>query len=94
MRAKARTTTINAKRRALYTQKAAAQAYIRQPEQAKLFAQPIATTLEPLADFYLAESYHQDYARLNPNDPYIRQQALPKIKKTHHHFADQAKAKP
>ena len=34
-------------------------------EQAK-HAQPIATELEPLACFYEAEEYHQDYLRKNP----------------------------
>jgi methionine-S-sulfoxide reductase len=43
------------------------------------FAKPIATTLEPLSEFYLAEDYHQDYARQNPGQPYIQSVSMPKV---------------
>ncbi|MEP6772418.1 MAG: peptide-methionine (S)-S-oxide reductase, partial [Polaromonas sp.] len=33
----------------------------------------------PLAAFYPAEAYHQDYATLHPNQPYIARFDLPKI---------------
>lgn len=39
---------------------------------------PIVTKLEPLTVFHTAEQYHQDYARRNPGQPYIRFHALPK----------------
>lgn len=42
------------------------------------FEKKIATTLEPLKGFYLAEDYHQDYARLNPDQPYVVAHSLPK----------------
>jgi peptide-methionine (S)-S-oxide reductase len=58
-----------------------ARAYIEQLDGAKLFDSPIVTTLEKLEQFFPAEDYHQDYARLNPGQPYIRQQALPKLVK-------------
>ena len=60
-------------------QQAVAQAYISQLDQAKTFPRPIATKLEPLAGFYPAESYHQDYARLHPNDFYIVVNDRPKV---------------
>ena len=31
------------------------------------------------AQFYPAEAYHQDYLSLNPNNPYIVQNDLPKL---------------
>jgi peptide-methionine (S)-S-oxide reductase len=62
-------------------QKRVAEAYIKQLNDAKVFSDPIVTTLEPLTGFYPAEKYHQDYARLNPMQPYILQEAAPKIKK-------------
>ena len=37
------------------------------------------TTLEPLTAFYPAEDYHQDYARLNPEQPYIQSVSFPKV---------------
>jgi len=62
-------------------EKRVAEAYIKQLNEAKIFADPIVTTLEPLAKFFSAEGYHQDYVRLNPNQPYVRANALPKIDK-------------
>lgn len=60
-------------------QKRVAEAYIRQLEEAKVFADPIVTTLEPLEAFYPAEDYHQAYAERNPDQPYICAVALPKM---------------
>lgn len=58
-----------------------AQAYMSQLEGAGVFNAPIVTRLEPLTAFYRAEDYHQDYARLNPGQPYIAAVALPKVEK-------------
>lgn len=58
-----------------------AEAYIKQLNDAKVFDAPIVTTLEKLDAFYVAEDDHQDYARLNPLQPYIRAAALPKKEK-------------
>ena len=55
--------------------------YITQIEAAGVFDAPIATTLEPLDRFYVAESYHHDYAARNPWQPYIRAVAAPKVEK-------------
>src|SRR5258707_5191920 len=49
-----------------------AQAYIAQLDAAKVFDRPIVTEVVPLERFYEAEAYHQNYAALNPNQPYIR----------------------
>ena len=62
-------------------QKLVAQSYIKQLDEAKVFAKPIVTTLEKLDAFYPAEKYHQDFAAQNPDHPYIKQQATPKMKK-------------
>jgi peptide-methionine (S)-S-oxide reductase len=56
-----------------------AAAYIEQLKKAKAFPQPIATKVEPLKAFYEAEAYHQNYARLHPDNPYIAINDLPKI---------------
>ena len=60
-------------------QKAVAEAYIRQLNDARAFSRPIVTTLEPLEAFYEAEPYHQNYAALHPGQPYIAFTALPKV---------------
>lgn len=56
-----------------------AAAYIRQLTAAHAFARPIVTQLTPLAAFYPAEDYHQDFALHHPGDPYIRLNDLPKF---------------
>jgi len=56
-----------------------AQAYISQLEQAKLFSAPIVTQVVPLKAFYVAEAYHQNYATLHPDDPYIAINDAPKV---------------
>jgi peptide-methionine (S)-S-oxide reductase len=69
-------------------QKKIAAAYIDQLNKAKAFSSPIVTTLEPLAEFYAAEGYHQDYARLHPGNPYIVQNDLPKVANLQKEFPD------
>jgi len=59
-------------------QRQAAEAKIAAFTAAKKFAQPIVTKIEPLAEFYAAEAYHQDYARHHPDQPYIAYHAMPK----------------
>jgi peptide-methionine (S)-S-oxide reductase len=56
-----------------------AEAYIAQLDQAKTFDKTIATTIEGAKPFYPAEAYHQDYLTLNPRQPYIVFNDLPKI---------------
>lgn len=69
-------------------QKRVAGAYIKQLDAAKAFDKPIVTTLEPLVEFYSAEQYHQDYAKLNPFNPYIQRYATPKAQKAKAKFGE------
>jgi peptide-methionine (S)-S-oxide reductase len=60
-------------------QKRVASAYIAQLDQAKAFPRPIVTQVVPLKAFYPAEDYHQNYATLHPNNPYIAINDAPKV---------------
>ncbi len=60
-------------------QKKVAEAYIAQLNAAKVYKKPIVTKLGPLAAFYPAEAYHQDYLTLHPNQPYIAYNDIPKV---------------
>jgi peptide-methionine (S)-S-oxide reductase len=60
-------------------QRRVAEAYIKQLQSAKVYGHPIVTAVTPLSAFYPAESYHQDYLRLHPLEPYIVFNDLPKI---------------
>ena len=67
-------------RSALYytndAQHAATAAYIAQLVKG---GEKVVTEVAPLKAFYLAEGYHQDYATLHPNEPYIYYNDAPKI---------------
>jgi len=60
-------------------QKRVADAYITQLNQAKVYSAPIVTQVVPLKAFYPAEAYHQDYATLHPDQPYIMYNDAPKV---------------
>ncbi len=60
-------------------QKRIAQAYIAQLDAAKVYSRKIVTKVEPFQAFYAAESYHQDYLKNNPDNPYIVYNDLPKL---------------
>ena len=61
-------------------QKKVADSYIAQLGKTGLFGAPIVTQVAPLHGFYPAEGYHQDYLLLNPSNPYIVYNDLPKIR--------------
>jgi len=69
-------------------QKRIAQAYIAQLDQAKVFPRPIVTQVAPLQAFYPAEAYHQNYAALHPNQPYIVFNDAPKVAHLRQLFPD------
>lgn len=48
----------------------------------------IVTTLEPLADWYPAEGYHQDFFAKNPGQGYCLAVALPKVNKIRASFSE------
>lgn len=67
-------------------QREVTQAYIDELNVSGLFAEPIVTTLEPLEAFFVAESYHHDYAARNPGQPYILAVSQPKVEKLERYF--------
>jgi len=60
-------------------QKTGAEAYVQELTAAKAFPRPIVTQIVPLAGFYAAEDYHQDYLNRHPDEPYIVYNDWPKI---------------
>ena len=56
-----------------------ATAYIDQLSKAKVYSKPIVTRVSKLNAFNVAEDYHQNYANIHPNDPYIRFNDAPKV---------------
>lgn len=72
-------------------QRRVAAGYIQQLTDATVFSSPIATTLEPLEQFFEAEGYHQHFVERNPSQPYVAAVAVPKLKKLEKAFADRLK---
>lgn len=77
--------------------------FFRDAEQKALFADalsraseiwdgPLATTLEPLGEFYRAEEYHQDFFAKNPGQGYCMAVAVPKVNKIRTSFAEYVRA--
>jgi peptide-methionine (S)-S-oxide reductase len=69
-------------------QKRAAEAVIARLERAKAYSRPIVTQVVPLEAFYPAEDYHQDYATLHPESPYIAINDAPKLERLHEKFPE------
>ena len=67
-------------------QREVAAAYLAQLTAAGVFASPLATTIEPLEAFFVAEAYHHDYARLHPGESYIRFVSAPKVDKLEKYY--------
>ncbi|MGA7892467.1 MAG: peptide-methionine (S)-S-oxide reductase MsrA, partial [Candidatus Sulfotelmatobacter sp.] len=69
-------------------QKRIAEAYIAQLDQAKIFRRAIVTQVVPLQAFYPAEAYHQNYAAMHPDNPYIVYNDAPKVANLRREFPD------
>ena len=74
-------------------QKKAAQSIIAALKKAKVYDDPIVTTLEPFTKFYKAEAYHQNYYENNKSQPYCQVVIQPKIAKFEKLFKDRLKKK-
>jgi peptide-methionine (S)-S-oxide reductase len=68
-------------------QRQVAQSLIDEIRHQKLFGRPIVTEVLPLANYWPAEEYHQDYFAKNPNQGYCMAVAGPKVAKFRKTFA-------
>ena len=73
-------------------QKEEADTMIRQMSQDKLFGKPIVTEVLPLANYWPAEEYHQDFFEKNPYQGYCVAVAGPKVAKFRKTFAELVKS--
>lgn len=72
-------------------QKEYAELYKRKLNEVKAFEKPVVTEILPVQNFSIAENYHQNYFRDNPNAGYCRNVIRPKMAKFRHVFADAIK---
>jgi peptide-methionine (S)-S-oxide reductase len=68
-------------------QHAATNRFIAQLEKSGAVKGPIVTQVAALRAFYVAESYHQDYATIHPDAPYIVYNDAPKIEALKRQYA-------
>lgn len=62
-------------------QKVLAEAYKTELNKEKVYPNPIVTQIAAFNNFYVAENYHQNYFKLNGQEPYCRMVILPKVDK-------------
>ena len=72
-------------------QQQTAQALIDELTTDNAYGNPIVTELEPMAHYFPAEEYHQDFFERNPNQGYCMAVAAPKVAKFRKTFARLAK---
>jgi peptide-methionine (S)-S-oxide reductase len=67
-------------------QQAAAEAHKKKLNASSQYIKPIAVDIEPFTKFWKAEAYHQNYERLNPDQPYVRAVSVPRLNKMKKNF--------
>ena len=72
-------------------QKQVADDLMREIGQDKLFGAPIVTEVAPLAHYFPAEDYHQDFFERNPHQGYCLAVAAPKVAKFRKTFRELAR---
>ena len=72
-------------------QKATAEKLIEELTKEGIWNKPIVTEVVPLKVFYKAETYHKDYFKKHPKEPYCQAVIAPKIAKLQEHFIDKIK---
>lgn len=73
-------------------QKHVAQAVIGEIEASKTYRSPVVTEVVTLANYSMAEAYHQNYFLNNPNQGYCAFVVGPKVEKFQKTFASRVKA--
>ena len=74
-------------------QKATSEAIISEVSASKIWAKPLVTQLEPFKVFYMAEGYHQEYFKRNPEQSYCQVVIAPKMAKLRSHYLEKLKAR-
>jgi peptide-methionine (S)-S-oxide reductase len=72
-------------------QKAAAEQVIASLTAENVYDDRIVTEIVPASTFHVAENYHQEYFRRNPNQPYCSFVVLPKVAKFRKQFIGRLK---
>lgn len=66
-------------------------AYMDALQENKVYDRPLVTEITPLETFWPAEDYHQDYERKHPENPYIQNVSIPRLKRFQKNFGEYLK---
>ncbi|MCK6649533.1 MAG: peptide-methionine (S)-S-oxide reductase MsrA [Bacteroidia bacterium] len=72
-------------------QKKLAEKYKVELDNSGAWAQPIVTEISPASTFYIADDYHQNYFKLNGEQPYCSYVIQPKVEKFRKVFIERIK---
>jgi peptide-methionine (S)-S-oxide reductase len=72
-------------------QRETAERVIAELNEQRIWDAPIVTQIAPLAEFYEAEDYHQEYFRNNPGQGYCQAIVAPKVSKFRRKFVEKLK---
>jgi peptide-methionine (S)-S-oxide reductase len=72
-------------------QKTTAEKVIEELNKEEIWDAPIVTQVEPFKAFYNAETYHKDYYKKHPNQPYCQAVITPKLVKLQQRFLGKLK---
>lgn len=64
----------------------------KKEEIAKVKNTTVAAEVYPFLKFWKAENYHQNYERLHPNNPYVRNVSIPRLRKFQKKFPELLKS--
>lgn len=73
------------------SQKEKAEYYIDKLTKQLIYSKPIVTEVEPFTKFYIAEDYHQEYYKNNPDQSYCRFVIQPELERFKEIFKDKLK---
>ncbi|MCM4168799.1 Peptide methionine sulfoxide reductase MsrA [Arenibacter antarcticus] len=62
--------------------------YISKLKHENVYTSPIATEVKPFTIFHDAEDYHQDYEKKHPDNAYIRNVSVPRLKRFQQKFPE------
>lgn len=72
-------------------QKKTAQQVIKEISKKGMWKDPLVIKVEPFKNFYLAEDYHRDYFKTNPDKAYCVRMISPKLEALKEKFSDKVK---
>ncbi len=70
------------------TEKKIIQNYMEKLKAQKTYSAPLATEIKKFDVFYEAEDYHQDYEKRHPNNSYIKNVSVPRLKRFQNKFPE------